>query len=68
MQVFAEEKMERLRRFPEISRDELSRFFTLSAAKLVFIDPGRGLGGPDRLDLAVALCSLPWLGFVPDEV
>lgn len=26
------------------------------------------LGGVDRLGLAVQLCTLPWLGPVPDEV
>jgi hypothetical protein len=25
-------------------------------------------GPPDRLGLAVTLCTLPWLGFVPDDV
>ena len=30
--------------------------------------PGGGRGPADRLGLAVALCSLPWLGFVPDTV
>lgn len=67
-QVFAGEELERLRRFPEISRDELFRFFTLSAADLAFVDPGRGRGRSERLGLAVTLCTLPWLGFVPDEV
>ncbi|MGW0591330.1 DUF4158 domain-containing protein [Streptosporangium sp. NPDC002607] len=57
-----------LRRFPEIDREELFRFFTLTPADLAFIDPGRGRGPVDRLGLAVALCTLPWLGFVPDDV
>jgi hypothetical protein len=38
----------------EIGREELFRFLTLTPA--------------DRLGLAVAVCTLPWLGFVPDEV
>jgi hypothetical protein len=67
-QVFADEELERLRRFPEIGRDELFRFFTLSPADVAFVDPGRGRGPADRLGLAVALCVLPWLGFVPDKV
>lgn len=66
-QVFAEE-LERLRGFPEIGRDELFRFFTLTPADVAFVDPGRGRGLADRLGLAVALCTLPWLGFVPDKV
>nr|WP_232328072.1 Tn3 family transposase [Kibdelosporangium sp. MJ126-NF4]CEL16561.1 Mobile element protein [Kibdelosporangium sp. MJ126-NF4] len=67
-QVFADEELERLREFPEIGRDELARFFTLSPADLAFVDPGRGRGAPDRLGLAVTLCTLPWLGFVPDKI
>ena len=66
--VFTDEDLEVLRRFPEIGREELFRFFTLTPADVAFIDPGRGRGPADRLGLAVALCTLPWLGFVPDEV
>ena len=68
VQVFTDEELEGLRGFPEIGRDELFRFFTLSAADLAFVDPGRGRGAADRFGLAVALCTLPWLGFVPDKV
>ena len=66
--MFAEEELERLRGFPEIGREELFRFFTLAPADVAFVDPGRGRGPADRLGLAVALCTLPWLGFVPDDV
>jgi len=66
--LFADEELARLREFPDISRDELFRYFTLTPADLAFIDPGRGRGPADRLGVAVALCSLPWLGFVPDKV
>jgi TnpA family transposase len=66
--VFSDEDLERLRSFPEINREELIRFFTLTPADVEFIDPGRGRGPSDRLGLAVQLCTLPWLGFVPDEV
>jgi hypothetical protein len=67
-QVFADEELERWRGFPEIGRDDLARFFTLTPADVAFVDPGRGRGPADRLGLAVALCTLPWLGFVPDKV
>ncbi|MEU5031836.1 DUF4158 domain-containing protein [Streptomyces milbemycinicus] len=67
-QVFSDKELERLRRFPEIGRDELFRFFTLTPADVAFVDPGRGCGPADRLGLSVALCTLPWLGFVPDQV
>jgi hypothetical protein len=66
--VFADEQLERLREFPEIGREELFRFFTLSPADVAFVDPGRGRGPADRLGLAIALCTLPWLGFVPDRL
>ncbi|GGL39374.1 hypothetical protein GCM10011588_62620 [Nocardia jinanensis] len=66
--VFADEELERLREFPEISRDELFRFFTLTPADVAFVDPGRGRGPADRLGLAIALCTLPSLGFVPDRL
>jgi len=67
-EVFADGELDALRRFPEIGREELFRFFTLTSADVAFVDPGRGRGPADRLGLAVTLCSLPWLGFVPDEV
>src|SRR5207249_10457070 len=54
--------------YPEFDEDELIGLFTLSPADVAFVDPGRGRGPADRLGLAVQLCTLPWLGFVPDEV
>ncbi|WP_431918831.1 DUF4158 domain-containing protein [Nonomuraea jabiensis] len=66
--MFTDEEIAGLRSFPEISREELIRFFTLTAADVEFIDPGRGRGPADRLGLAVQLCALPWRGFVPADV
>ena len=66
--VFSDEELERLRSFPGISREELIRFFTLTPADVAFIDPGRGRWPADRLGLAVQLCMLPRLGFVPDDI
>jgi TnpA family transposase len=68
VEVFADQELEALRRFPEIGREELFRFFTLTPTDVAFVDPGRGRGPADRLGLAVTVCSLPWLGFVPDDV
>ena len=68
IRVFSDEDLERLRSFPEINREELIRFFTLTPVDVEFIDPGRGRGPSDRLGMAVQLCTLPWLGFVPDDV
>jgi hypothetical protein len=66
--MFSEEQLEQLRSFPDIARDDLIRYFTLTRADVAFVDPGRGRGPADRLGLAVQLCALPWLGFVPDAV
>jgi len=65
--VFSEHELARLRGFPEeVSPEELIRFFTLSAADEAFV---RSMRRPATvLAVAVQLCALPWLGFVPDEV
>src|SRR6266581_2578300 len=63
--------MERLRSYPDIGREELIRFFTLTRKDLGFVDNlghGGGRGPAARLGLAVQLCTLPWLGFVPDDL
>jgi hypothetical protein len=64
--VFSDEEFEQLRGFPEIGRAELIRFFTLTPADEVFVRRFRGAG--NVLGAAVQLCTLSWLGFVPDEV
>lgn len=66
--MFSREQYEQWRSFPEISRDELFRHFTLTSADVAFVDPGAGRGPADRLGLSVQLSTLPWLGFVPDDV
>ena len=64
--VFSEHELAGLRGFLGISQEELIRFFTLSAADEAFV---RSMRQPaTMLGVAVQLCSLPWLGFVPDEV
>jgi hypothetical protein len=40
--VFSGEELAQLRGFPEITRDELIRFFMLTSANRAFVDPGRG--------------------------
>jgi hypothetical protein len=70
-QFFSDEQMERLRSYPDIGREELIRFFTLTRKDLGFVDNlerGGGRGPAARLGLAVQLCTLPWLGFVPDDL
>ncbi|TDE28120.1 DUF4158 domain-containing protein [Nonomuraea mesophila] len=66
--MFSEEQLEQLRSFPEISADELIRYFTPTSADVAFVDPGKGRGPVDQLGMLVQLCTLPWLGFVPDDV
>jgi hypothetical protein len=64
--VFTEEQLARLRGFPEISQVELFRYFTLAAADEEFV---RGFRRPENVfGVAVQLCTMPWLGYVPDEV
>jgi Domain of unknown function (DUF4158) len=64
--VFTDEELDQLRRFPKIGREQLIRHFTLTPADEAFVLTHRGAG--NRLGVAVQLCSLPWLGFVPDDV
>lgn len=64
--VFSVQELAQLRGFPGISAEELIRFFTLSGADEAFV---RSMRQPaTMLGVAVQLCSLPWLGFVPDDV
>ena len=65
-QVFSEAELDRLRGFPELDRDELIRFFTLTPTDEAFVRSHRG--SSNHLGVAVQLCTLPWLGFVPDDV
>ncbi|MER7369851.1 DUF4158 domain-containing protein [Nonomuraea wenchangensis] len=51
-----------------MSADELIRYFTPTSADMAFVDPGKGRGPVDRLGMLVQLCTLPGLGFVPDDV
>ena len=64
--LFSDDQLDQLRSFPDIGTDDLIRYFTLTGADVEFVDPGHGRGPGDQLGLAVQLCTLPWLGFVPD--
>jgi hypothetical protein len=57
--VFTDEELDQLRRFPDISREELIRYFTLTAADEAFVVARHGAA--NRLGAAVQLCSLPAL-------
>ena len=64
--AFSDEELEQLRWFPEINRAELIRYFTLTPADEMFVRKFRGPG--NVLGAAVQLCTLSWLGFMPNEV
>ena len=64
--VFSQEELAQLRGFPEPARAELVRYFTLAPGDEAFVRKFRGPGMV--LGAAVQLCTLPWLGFVPDDV
>ncbi|GAA2296232.1 DUF4158 domain-containing protein [Streptomyces violaceusniger] len=64
--VFSDEELEGLRSFPTIGKDELIRYFTLTAADTAFLAKFRR--AQNVLGAAVQLATLPWLGFVPDDV
>lgn len=64
--AFSEEELARLRGFLEITRAELIRYFTLTEPNETFVRQFRGPA--NILGAAVQLCTLPWLGFVPDDV
>ena len=64
--VFSEDELAQLRGFPEPARAELIRYFTLGTADEAF---ARKFRGQDNvMGVAVQPCTLPWLGFVPDDV
>src|SRR5260370_30546998 len=59
-------ELAQLRGFPEPARAELIRYFTLGSADEAFV---RKFRGQDNVrGVAVQLCTLPWVGVVPDDV
>lgn len=58
--VFSEAELDQLRRFPDaIGAGELIQFFTLMPGDVAFVNGHRG--EPNRIGIAVQLCTLPWL-------
>ncbi len=55
-QIFSGAELQRLRMFPELDRDELIRFFTLTPSDEAFVRSHRGPG--NHLGVAVQLCTL----------
>lgn len=64
--VFSADELAQLRGFPEIGRAELIRYFMLTPADEQFVRRFRDKR--NVLGAAVQLCTLPWLGFVPEDV
>jgi hypothetical protein len=64
--VFSNEELAGLRGFPEISLEELLRYFTLTPVEEGFV--GLRRMPATVLSVAVQLRTLPWLGLVPDDV
>ena len=64
--VFSDDELAQLRGFPEPARAELIRYFTLGPADEAFVRKFRGQD--NVMGVAVQLGTLPWLGFVPDDV
>ncbi|MFB6675827.1 DUF4158 domain-containing protein, partial [Streptomyces sp. NPDC056390] len=63
--ALGDEELEALRLFPAIGKNELIRYFTLTSAYEAFLR--KFLRPQTILGVAVQLCTLPWLGFVPDR-
>jgi Domain of unknown function (DUF4158) len=64
--VFSADELAQLRGFPELAPAELIRHFTLAPADEAFVRKFRGR--ENVRGAAVQMCTLPWLGFVPDDV
>jgi TnpA family transposase len=58
---------DRLSNYPtDVSDWDLGRFFTLTANDLAVVEQQRGSG--NRLGFALQLCTLRYLGFIPDDL
>lgn len=64
--IFTNEELQQLRGFPEITHADLIKYFRLTPSEMTFL---RQFRRPSNvIGVAVQLCTLPWLGFVPDDV
>jgi hypothetical protein len=67
-QFFSTAEIRRLESWPvEVGRDELVQYFTLTPEDVAWVNKA-ARGTPAKLGLAVQLCVLPWLGFVPEDI
>jgi hypothetical protein len=67
VQILSDAEREAWSRFPErIEEDALGAFFTLRTGESEAIR--RQYGDQNRLAVALQVCSLRWLGFIPDDL
>ncbi len=68
--ILSDREVEQLASWPEeVARSDLAAFFTLSLEDLRWVRSFRSpRAAADRLGLAVQLCALPFLGFIPAEL
>ncbi len=60
-------EIERLEGWPEaIDRREVVRYFALAGEDLTFVRGQRGAA--NQIGIALQLCSLRWLGFIPEDL
>ena len=59
-------EIERLEGWPEaIERRDVVRYFALDGEDLAFVRGQRGAA--NQIGIALQLCSLRWLGFIPED-
>jgi len=68
--ILSDREVAQLASWPEeVARSDLAAFFTLSLEDLRWVRSFRSpRAAADRLGLAVQLCALPFLGFIPAEL
>lgn len=67
-QFFSTAEIRKLESWPvEFDRDELVQYFTLTPEDVAWVNRSARCT-PAKLGLAVQLCALPLLGFVPEDV
>jgi Domain of unknown function (DUF4158) len=65
--VLSDAELARLSGWPDdVSEDDLVTFFTLTSDDVGWL--GSNVRMENRLGAAVQLCTLPWLGWIPDDL
>jgi hypothetical protein len=67
VRFLSDAELARLSGWPDdVSEDDLVTFFTLTSDDLGWL--GSNVRMENRLGAAVQLCTLPWLGWIPDDL